>query len=213
MEFEEPHMLARFIAKQLRSPSNIFGKLVMAPLWNRRNVALNEAALEALDLLSNDRVLEVGFGGGYLLGRMASIVARGFLAGVDASRAMVDFSKGRYRSLIKSGRLELNYGIAESLPYPSGHFNKVCTINSLFYFADAQKAMSEIYRVLESDGRVVVCLTCKPWIENKSFAGQEMVLYEDDEVLQMLELAGFELVEVNYAADRYRQFMCVIGVP
>jgi ubiquinone/menaquinone biosynthesis C-methylase UbiE len=206
-------MLARFIAKQLKSPSNIFGKLVMAPLWNRRNVALNDTALEGLDLHSHDRVLEVGFGGGYLLGRMADVLTHGFLAGVDGSRAMVDFSKARYRSLIESGRLELKHGLAESLPYPSGHFNKVCTVNSLFYFTNVQKALSEICRVLEAGGRVVTCLTCKPWIENKSFAGQGMVLYEDDEILRMMELAGFELVKVSHSVDRHRQFICIIGVP
>ncbi len=56
--------LGKFIAKQLGNPSAIVGNLILAPLWNRRNSALNDLAFDNLALSSQDRVLEVGFGGG-----------------------------------------------------------------------------------------------------------------------------------------------------
>ena len=43
-------------------------------------------------LPAQGRVLEVGFGGGYLLGLMSTVVTVGFLAGVDRSPAMVALS-------------------------------------------------------------------------------------------------------------------------
>ncbi len=92
-------MLAKLLAQQLGHPSNIAGKWVLAPLWNRRNMALNDVALAKLDLQPDDRVLEVGFGGGYLLGRIAAVVTEGSIAGVDVSEAMVAYCRQQYGRL------------------------------------------------------------------------------------------------------------------
>ncbi|MDX9953256.1 MAG: hypothetical protein RBT75_04135 [Anaerolineae bacterium] len=88
--------LSRLIARQLNHPSGIVGHLLIGPLWTRRNSALNDAAFDTLDLSAHDRVLEVGFGGRYLLGRMSGVVIGGLLAGVDVSTAMVSVCQRRY---------------------------------------------------------------------------------------------------------------------
>ena len=204
-------MLGRLLAGQLCDPSSIVGRLVLAPLWNRRNAALNDLALACLHLAPDDRVLEIGFGGGYLLGRMVCVVTQGFLAGVDASEAMVASCTRRFRSLVESETLELRCARAESLPYPPHHFTKLCTVNSLFYWTDPPRALAEMVRVLKPGGAAVICLTCKHSLERKRFAGHGLVLYEDEEVSRMLERAGFASVEANHASDRHRDFVCFVG--
>jgi ubiquinone/menaquinone biosynthesis C-methylase UbiE len=103
-------MSARFIAQQLGHPSGAIGRWILGPLWNRRNRALNDVSLEQLALQADDRVLEVGFGGGYLLGRMAPLVTDGFIGGVDISAAMVEQGRARYRALIQAGKMDLKVG-------------------------------------------------------------------------------------------------------
>jgi hypothetical protein len=97
-------MSARFIARQLGHPSGAIGRWILGPLWNRRNRALNDVSLEQLALQADDRVLEVGFGGGYLLGRMLPQVTDGFIGGADISAAMVEQCRGRYRAVIQTGK-------------------------------------------------------------------------------------------------------------
>lgn len=63
-------MIAKLMARQLGHPSGLVGRLILGPLWNRRNAALNDVAFDHLALRPHDRVLEVGFGGGYLIGRI-----------------------------------------------------------------------------------------------------------------------------------------------
>ena len=204
-------MLARWIAGQLGHPSRLVGRLVLAPLWNKRNSALNDAAFDRLALRPHDRVLEVGFGGGYLLGRMAAVVTEGFLAGVDVSPAMVAFCQKRFRSLVEAKKLELQCAPAEVLPYPADSFTKVCTVNSIFYWENVPQAISELWRVLEENGMLVMCFTCKTSLEDKSFVQRGLVLYKDDQIGPMMEAAGFRAVSVTRASDRHRQFLCVTG--
>jgi SAM-dependent methyltransferase len=204
-------MLAKFLARQLGNPSGIFGRFVLAPLWNKRNSALNDAAFDRLALRPHDRVLEVGFGGGYLLGRMAAVVAEGFLAGVDVSPAMVAFCQKRFRSLVEANKLDLKCATAQTLPYPSGFFTKVCTVNSIFYWENVPQAISELWRVLEENGMLVMCFTCKTSLEDKQFAQHGLALYEDDQIGPMMKAAGFHAVSVTRALDRHREFLCVTG--
>ena len=172
---------------------------------------MNDVAFDNLALRPHDRVLEVGFGGGYLLGRMATVVTDGFLAGVDVSPAMVAFCEKRHRSLVEAGKLELKCAKAESLPYPSGYFTKACTVNSIFYWENAPQAISELYRVLEEGGMLVMCFTCKRCIEAKKFARHGVALYEADKVCQMMESAGFREIGMTRASDGHRGFLRVIG--
>lgn len=124
-------MFSQLFAKQLGGPSAVLGQWFFAPVWNRRNAALNEMALAGLDLGVDDQVLEIGFGGGYLLGKILSLVTAAFIAGVDVSPVMVSYCDKRYRPAIQAGKLELRASSAEQLPYAAGRFNRVCSVNSI----------------------------------------------------------------------------------
>jgi arsenite methyltransferase len=202
---------AKLFARQLSHPSGTLGRFVLPRVWNRRNSALNDVALNSLALRPGDRVLEVGFGGGHLLGRMANAITDGFLAGVDVSPAMVAFCEKRYRSLVREGKLELRCAGAESLPYPSSYFTKACSVNSIFYWQNAPQAISELWRVLVEGGVLVMCFTCKGSLEKRGFANSGITLYAAEEVRQMMEAPGFHPVRMMRASDKHREFLCAVG--
>ncbi len=117
-----------------------------------------------------DRVLDVGFGGGYLLDRMSTVVDDGWLAGVDISPAIVAAAQKRYRERVKAGKLGLACAAADALPFPDEHFTKVCSVNSIFYWQDVDHGLREIARVLVNGGHLVLCFTSKASLEQKGFA-------------------------------------------
>jgi len=201
--------LGKSMARQLGNPSGIAGYLT-ALLWNKRNARLNDVVFDSLALSPTDRVLEVGFGGGYLLGRMSTIVTNGLLVGVDVSPAMVAFCERRYRSLTSDGKLELRCAQAESLPYPSGHFTQACTVNSIFYWQNVQQALCELWRVLAEGGTLVMCFTCKASLEKRGFA-KHIGLYEADDVQEMMVSCGFQGIRTRHFSDKHRKFVCMTG--
>jgi arsenite methyltransferase len=201
-------MLGRLIARELRSPTSVMGCLFLAPLWNRRNAALNDATLDALSLAPGDRVLEIGFGGGYLLGRILGRLAGGLAAGIDHSPAMVRYVRRRYRTHIRAGALRLHRGAADYLPFEDRSFTKVCSVNSIFYWDDAPRVLSEVWRVLQPGAAFILCFTDHKALENKSFSG-EITRYDVDQVQRMLEHPGFHVRDRVRGADTHRAFWCV----
>jgi ubiquinone/menaquinone biosynthesis C-methylase UbiE len=202
-------MSAKFIAQQLSHPSGVIGRWLLGPLWNRRNRPLNEVSLKQLDLRSDDRVLEVGFGGGYLLGRMAALITDGFIGGVDISAIMVEQCGARYQALIQAEKMDLKVGTADRLPYPDGHFSKAVSVNSIFYWPDAAQAIHELNRVLQANGRLVLCFTSKDSLQQKNFARHGLTLCDGDDVQRWLEETNFREINVTRHADRHRSFWCV----
>lgn len=204
-------MLSRFVAGQLSKPSGVVGRVFLPRLFNVRNRALNDLTFECLDLQPGDRVLEVGCGGGYLVERVSGVVTEGLVVGVDSSPGMVAFCERRYGHLVKGGSFEVMCAGAEALPYPPGHFTKTCTVNTVFYFADASRAVSELWRVLAGGGLAVICFTCKEHLEDRSFAKHGLSLYEPEDVQRLMESAGFGKIRMVRGSDRWREFICAVG--
>lgn len=201
--------ITEFIASQLGHPTGTFARLA-GSIWNKRNTELNERVLKLLELQPRDRVLDIGFGGGYLLERMSAIVTEGALEGVDVSSAMVRQAEKRYRKKAQTGQLKFTCASVESLPFPDGHFTKVCTVNSIFYWQDAEKGFREIYRVLVRTGLAALCFTCKSSIEGKTFA-KYLHLYNSGKVVQLMAETGFKNIQSQTFSDRYRQYVCILG--
>jgi arsenite methyltransferase len=201
--------ISKLVADQLGNPSGIFG-IFAGPLWNRRNAALNDTVLDLLALQPTDRVLDIGFGGGYLLNRMSSVVTDGFLAGVDVSPAMVAWGEKRFRKAVRAGKLELKCAAAEALPYPANQFTKVCSVNSVFYWQNVEQGIREIKRVLGDGGKVVLCFTCKTSIEKKGFA-KKIKLFDAGEIDGIMTEYGFQEIKTTSFSDKYRQYVCITG--
>lgn len=199
------------LASQLFYPSGIVGRYILPCMWNKRNRALNDLVFQQLDLQPDDRVLEVGFGGGYLLNRIQNVVYQGMAAGVDLSSLMVAHFKKQYRSLFRNGHIFLGRGHAEELPFVSGSFSKVCTINTLFYLKNVQQALIELHRILIQNGMAVVCFTDRKDLESRPFARYGLRLFESEEVQQMMASVGFHSIRMIRKNDRYRDFHCAVG--
>lgn len=201
--------LSTCLAHQLGNPTAIYGRFA-AVLWNRRNVALNDTAFDALALQPTDRVLEIGFGGGFLLGRMLPTLTDGLLAGVDISPAMVAHVARKHREAVDADKLALTCAPAESLPFAAATFTKACSVNSVFYWRDATLGLAEIGRVLARGGTFVLCLTCKASLAKRPFAAA-IRLFEPAELEGLMATHGFQNIMATYHSDRHRQYACITG--
>jgi ubiquinone/menaquinone biosynthesis C-methylase UbiE len=182
----------------------------MLPALNRANAALNRAAFDLLALEPGDRVLEVGFGGGDMIARMARVVTSGRIDGLDYSPDVVAFGQSRFRAQVASGKISFVCADVAAMPYPDGSFSKVCTMNTLYFWPEPVAALREIRRVLADCGILVMGFRLGKSLGRHSFARYQNH-YEAEDVRRMMEDAGFRDLKLVPGRDGVGDFATVVG--
>jgi len=189
-------MLSRWLGRQLRQPSGLGGWLI-ARIMNRSNAAMNQRAIELLDVQPTHAVLEVGFGGGLALAPLLARARSGRVTGVDPSDDMLAAAAEHHRAAIASGRLRLERAVVEALPHGDREFDRVLSVNTLYFWPDPARGFAEIRRVLRPGGKLVLGYRPAERMRKLGFTRHDFRLFEDGEVLRLLGDAGFEMLAME----------------
>jgi arsenite methyltransferase len=191
---EDRPVAPRFIARQLSCPTGLLGR-VIARLMNRYNSKMNAFAVEQLELRPADRVLEIGFGGGVTLPSLIGGAA--FVGGVDRSRDAVQRANLRHSAAVKGGRAAFREGSIDAIPFETSSFEKVCTVNTVYFWPSLAAGFVEIHRVLQPGGRVVVGFLPKEWMDRLGYPADIFTSRTPDQVVAALTSSGFTAVHVE----------------
>jgi arsenite methyltransferase len=187
-------MPPRFVARQLSRPTGFFGR-IMGRLMNRHNAKLNSYAVRQLELTPSDRVLEVGFGGGVSLPSL--IASAAFVGGVDRSSDMVTRAKAIFSEAVSAGRADFREGSVEELPFEASSFERVCTVNTIYFWSSLDAGFAEIRRVLSPGGRVVVGFVPKERMDLMRMPADIFTSRAPEDVVAALRKAGFSDVRIE----------------
>ena len=190
--------LKHFMAAQMRKPSGWFGSVLLRRLLNRMNMAIVESTLSRIELESHHHVLEIGFGGGAALALVSKHLTTGVVTGVDFSPEMVREAERHFRNEIANGRLRVQLGDNAALPFASATFDRVFTINTIYFWPNTLQGLGEIRRVLKPGGLAVIALRSRENMERVSFTQHGFRLFSPPEVTPIMQQAGFTSVKLTH---------------
>ena len=206
-------MFQAFFSRQLAKPSGLFGRLFTARWLDKANAGMNALTLDSLMLAPVDRLLELGFGSGYLLEKVLKNRLCDFAAGADISPEMVGHVGARLRVYIEAGDALIRHGDIEAIPFADGEFTKLCSVNTLYFWRDPQRALAECRRVLAAGGRIALCFNAKSEMLKWPGHVHGFALYELAEVEALLAAAGFSRIKTASGdAPGQGLYHCVAGI-
>ncbi len=180
------------ILRQLGHPSGLLGRLVLRRL-NKVNSGMNAFALDALGPGEGDRVLEVGFGGGALIGRMLAETGAAFVAGTEISELAVKAAGKRFAGDVADGRAAFRICGESSLPFDDGYFTAAVCVNVIYFWPDVPSMLADVRRVLAPGGRFVLAYA--------EGAPDRVTRFPADEVERLLREAGFAGAVTRQGSD------------
>jgi ubiquinone/menaquinone biosynthesis C-methylase UbiE len=146
--------------------------------------------LEALALGPDDRLLDVGCGGGVFLRHVRETVGCD-VAGVDHSRDMV-----------KLAAPFAVHGRAEELPFADGEFTAVSCIVAFFFFPNPVRVLREMRRVLDPERGRVAVYTTAPEAKGTPAAPYPLAtrghFHADEELVAFPREAGFREARIAF---------------
>jgi ubiquinone/menaquinone biosynthesis C-methylase UbiE len=200
------------MARQLRKPSGWFGSLVISRSMNRLNRRITNRALELLEIRPDNQVLEIGFGGGIGLEAALQRLDAGTITGIDLSPDMVRDAERRFRREIGDGSVCVQIGDIARLPYPDTMFDRVFSINTIYFWPDTTEGFSQILRVLKKGGRAAIGLRSRDKMQWSGFGREGYRLFTPQEVLEHIQTTGFCDCRLDHRyQDRAYDDVIVVG--
>ena len=161
--------------------------------WFIKNQDIYLAELNAIKrLVPSDKLgVEIGVG----TGRFA--LPLGIKVGVEPSKKMAEMSRKR--------GIQVYEGVAEQLPFNDKIFDLVLMITTICFVDDLEKSFKEVYRVLKTDGFIIVGFVDKEselgkryqLKRKKSKFYEDATFYSVKEVINFLRKTNFENVVIR----------------
>jgi ubiquinone/menaquinone biosynthesis C-methylase UbiE len=196
---------------QARKPTGLIGRYVMTKIFSKGNADINAFVKELLELKGNDRVLEIGFGPGKLISEMAKVVTDGVVEGIDFSEAMLKEASKVNRHHILRDRVKLQKGDCSTLPYGNDSFDKLCSVNTLYFWKKPGKNLREIFRVVKPKGKVVIGFRDENQMNNLNLSAEIFTTYSLDDVANLLSDTGFSDVHIKKKEGKPFHSYCAVA--
>ena len=188
---EDPELLIN-----ARNPQGELGDKLIDKM-NINHEKLAQWSLSHLTISKNDKILDIGCGGGVNVDRFLKITENK-VYGLDYSKVACEKSRFLNEDAICEGRCEIIQGSVSDMPFADGSFDIVTGFETVYFWPDFSNDLREVLRVLKDDGILFIANEALPK-ENDERQKEliellDMNIYSQNQLKSSLYEAGFNNV-------------------
>ncbi len=181
------------IEKQLSCPDGENG-IEMGQLMNETNIGMTKSSIESLDLKDQNKILELGHGNCDHLNLILNSKKEVAYYGLEISETM--YSEAKSLNKNTSAKFHLYDGI--NIPFEDNSFDRIMTVNTIYFWSDYEALLNEIERVLKPGGSFILTYADESFMKNLPFVGNRFRLFNKNKIQDLissksnLEIAEFK---------------------
>jgi len=197
MENENPEEHLKEIARQLSCPDGEHG-VKTGEMMNVSNIGMTNSAINALLLKPNDVILEIGHGNAAHVADILGSAEDLTYFGADISKTIIAEAEKINYSFIAKKQASFHLTNGTILPFDDKFFDKIFTVNTIYFWQNPVQYLGEIKRVLKPEGLLIIAFADKTFMETLPFTKFGFELYDESELLKLLKDAGFEVLKSEH---------------
>ncbi len=189
------------IESQLSNPEGDFG-VKIAENMNESNIRMTIDSIESLNLLDSDIVLEIGHGN---CGHLKNIYKEpnGIqYFGLEISETMKHESERINQKLIENNKICFSLYDGIKIPFSNNSFDKIYSVNTIYFWKKPLDFLNEIYRVLNKNGILILTFAQKDFMNNLPFVKDKFNLYDNDDLNLLIKNTDFKIIEIENKSDK-----------
>ncbi len=188
------------LADQLRLPHGENSGIV-TDLMAKSNKQLYDFTYQNLNLFPNMNILEIGPADGHFVDELFKMESEVGYKGVDLSDDMIEAARMRNADLVNKGKAEFIKGDINDLPFTEDSFDRIFTVNTLYFWSDPGKGVRELLRVLKPSGKLMIVIRSKESMEKMPFTQFGFRMYTNDELSELLTSNGFSSTKISLITE------------
>ncbi|QHT67265.1 class I SAM-dependent methyltransferase [Rhodocytophaga rosea] len=183
------------VARQLRQPYGEAG-IQVGEKMNESNAHINLFTIEQLQHQAHDRILEIGMGNGFFVKDILSNYPSVRYVGCDFSEVMIGQAQKLNEVFVKNGQAQFISAGACNLPFEKESFDKIFTVNTLYFWENPATVLAQIKQVLKPGGLLVMGIRPKHIMESLPFTKYGFTMYNKEDVTELLANNGFTITNI-----------------
>lgn len=176
-------------ARQLRKPSGRQAEKT-GLMMNKANAFLYDRTLSIMNLQPEESILEIGFGNGKLFEKLFTLSPSLHVAGLDFSKENIAAAAKHNQEYIAAGRLVIEKGNSNQMPFADNSFDKVFCINVVYFWDEPSPHLQEVKRVLKPGGRFYVTIRTRESLDMMPFTRYGFTKYDEKDWKTLAEANG-----------------------
>jgi ubiquinone/menaquinone biosynthesis C-methylase UbiE len=178
---------------------------------NENHKPISEIAFECVDVGNNDKILDIGCGGGVNIEKFLKLTDNN-VDGLDYSELSVKESTKRNQRAVDNGRCKLIEAGVDDMPIDDEEYELVTAFETIYFWPELSETFKEVSRIIKPNGQFLIAQGTdgnhpddEKWL--KTVEG--MSVYNASQLEEYLIDAGFKNVEIFKKKDSY--ILIVIG--
>jgi ubiquinone/menaquinone biosynthesis C-methylase UbiE len=184
----------QYVGKNFGNPNGV-GGIISTKIMNIINQKQYYSVLENIELEPNNYILDIGFGNGYLIKKLFKKNIPIKIYGIDISNDMVHKVSLKNQQNIQNGILHLFLENISKTPFENNLFDKIYTVNTIYFWNELDKCFSEIKRILKNNGIFINVIYTKEYMDKIIYTKYGYNKYTIDNIINVTENNGMKIIK------------------
>jgi cyclopropane fatty-acyl-phospholipid synthase-like methyltransferase len=187
-------MFREFIASHFKKPTGLFG-IFTSNLMVKNNQKNYDRLMMDLDLQSQDKLLEIGYGPGVGIRMIAERCSTCTIHGIDFSHLMYKRASKYNKRYIDAGRVWLQHGDFLQAPVAPSDYDKAFCLNVVYFWKELRTPFEKVFDLLKKSGSFHIYMADKKTLIEKKAPDSVFNKYSIEQIEEALKTAGFTVAE------------------
>ncbi|WP_160136846.1 class I SAM-dependent methyltransferase [Chryseobacterium sp. c4a] len=197
MEKEE----LKILAQNLANPQGEKG-VEIGEMMNATNIGMTLESIRTLLIEDDENILEIGHGNADHVKSILSLAKGLKYTGIDISETMNMEAKRLNQKFEDQTEFVLYEGV--KLPFENETFDKIFTVNTVYFWENPVEFLNEICRVLKDKGTFVLTFGQRDFMEKLPFTAYNFTLYNNDEMEELVSKSHFKRMKTSEKEEQIK---------
>lgn len=188
------------LASQLGKPEGEKG-IQVGQMMNETNISMTRNTLENLSLKGSDTILELGHGNANHLLELFEQAKNLQYFGLDVSELMKQEAEKFASEYALEEKAKFQLFDGTNIPFADNLFDKIFTVNTIYFWQKPQQLIAELHRVLKPDGVLCITFVDEETMNQLTFTDFGFTKYNQNTLEKLIETSALETTELKQHSE------------